>query len=82
MHWGFLMEVCKYWNDLSLDIMNTIFKLKQNTYNIRNVHALESQIPRTKKFGLDIAYRVSQLWKNIPEEIRNSVSLLIFKGSM
>ena len=35
---------------------------------------------RTKKFGLDsIAYRASQLWKNVPEEIRNSTSLPMFK---
>ena len=60
--------------------MSEIFKLKENTYNLRNVHIFESQNPRTKKFGLDsIAYRASQLWKNIPEEIRNSTSLLMFK---
>ena len=63
----------------SPDIMNTIFKLRQ-TYNLKNFHTFESQNPRTKKFGLDsIAYRASQLWKNVPEEIRNSASLLIFK---
>ena len=70
-------------NGLCPDIMNTIFKLTQNTYNLRNFHGFESQNPRTKKFGLDtIAYRASQLWKNLPEEIRNSSSLLIFKGSV
>ena len=78
-----LIEVYKYLNGLSPDIMNTIFKLRQNTYNLRNLHAFESQNPRTKKFCLDsIAYRASQLWKNVPEEIRNSPSLLIFKESM
>ena len=82
---GFLLiEVYKYLNGLSPDIMNTIFKLRQNTYNLRNFHAFESQNPRTKKFGLDsIAYRTySQLLKNVPEEIRNSPSLLIFKESI
>ena len=50
------------------------------TYNLRNFHIFESQNPRTKKFGLDsIAYRASQLWKNVPEEIRNSNSLPMFK---
>ena len=68
---------------LSPDIMNTIFKLRQNNYNLRNFHAFESQNPRTKKFGLgSIAHRASQLWKNVPEEIRNSPSLLIFKESI
>ena len=77
-----LFEVYKYLNGLSPDIMNT-FKLRQNTFNLRNFHAFESQNPRTKKFGLDsIACRSSQLWKNVPEKIRNSTSLLIFKESL
>ena len=81
---GFLLiEVYKYLNGLSPDIMNTIFKLRQNTYDLKNFHTFESQNPRRKRFGLDsIAYRASQLWKNVPEEIRNSTSLLIFKESI
>ena len=81
---GFLLiEVYKYLNGLSPDIMNTNFKLRQNTYDLKNFHTFESQNPRRKKFGLDsIAYRASQLWKNVPEEIRNSTSLLIFKESI
>ena len=60
--------------------MSDILKLKQNSYNLRNVHIFESQNPRPKEFGLDsIAYRASQLSKNVPEEIRNSTSLLMFK---
>ena len=34
-----LIEVYKYLNGLSPDIMNNIFKLRQNTYNLRNFHA-------------------------------------------
>ena len=75
-----MIEVYKYLNDLSSDIMSDIFKPRENTYNLRNVHIFESENPRTKKFGLDsIAYRASQLWKNVPEEIRNSTSLPMFK---
>ena len=78
-----LIEVFKYLNGLSPDIMNTILKLGQNTCNLRNFHAFESQNPKTKMFSLDsIAYRASQVWKNIPEEIRDSASLLIFKKSI
>ena len=55
-----MTEVYKYLNDLSPDIMSDIFKLRENTYNLRNFHIFESQNPRTKKFGLDsIAYRAS-----------------------
>ena len=57
-----LIEVYKYLNGLCPDIMKTIFKLKQNTYNLRNFHAFESRNPRAKKFGLDgIAFNASQL---------------------
>ena len=78
-----MIEVYKYLNGLSPDIMSDIFKLRENTYNLRNFHIFESQNPRTKKFGLDsIAYRTSQLWKNVPEEIRNSTSLPVFKEKM
>ena len=74
------IEVYKYLNGLYPDIMSDIFKLRENTYNLRNFHIFESQNPRTKRFGLDnIAYRASQLWKNVPEEIRNSASLPVFK---
>ena len=57
-----LIEVYKYLNGLSHDIMSDIFKLTENIYNLKNFHISESQISRTKKFGLDsIAYRASQL---------------------
>ena len=57
-----LIEVYEYLNGLFPDLMNTIFKLRQNTYNLRNFHAFESENPRTKKFGLDsIVYRANQL---------------------
>ena len=53
-----MIEVYKYLNGLSPDIMSDIFKLRGNTYNLRNFHIFESQNSRTKKFGLDsIAYR-------------------------
>ena len=78
-----MIEVYKYLNDLSPDTMSDIFKLRENTYNLRNFHILGSQNPRRNKFGLDsIAYRASQLWKNVPEEIRNLTSLPVFKKKM
>ena len=70
----FLIEVYKYLNALSPDIMNrqklrqNTPKLKQNPCNLRNFHAFESQNPRPKKFGLDSI---------VPKVIRNSVSLFL-----
>ena len=65
---------------LSPDIRSDIFKFRENAYNLRNVHIVKSQNPKTRKFGFDsISYRASQLWINVPEEIRDSNSLLVFK---
>ena len=75
-----MIDVYKYLNGLSPDIMSDIFKLRENAYNLRNFLIFESQNSRTKKLGLDsIVYRASQLWKNVPEEIRDSTSLPVFK---
>ena len=75
-----MIEVYKYLNSLSPDIMSDTFKIRENTYNLRNFYIFESENHRAKKFGLDsIAYRASQLWENVPQEIRNSTSLPMFK---
>ena len=75
-----MIEVYKHLNGLSPAIMRDVFKLRENTYDLRNFHIFESQNHRTKKFGLDsTAYRASQLWKNVPEKIKNSTLLPTFK---
>ena len=49
----------------------------------QNFHIFECQNPKTKIFRSDnIAYRVSQLWKNIHDEIGHSISLPVFKESI
>ena len=40
-------------NALNFFWLRFIFKLRQNTYNLKNVQAFESQNPRTKKFDVD-----------------------------
>ena len=65
-----MIKVYKDLNGLSPNIVRDIFKLKENTYNLRNFHIFESQNPRTKKFGSDnIACRDSHLWRNVSEEL-------------
>ena len=72
-----VIEIYIHLNDLSPDIMNTIFKLKQETYNLRSLHIYESQNLRIKQCGLK-CIAASQLWKNVPEEVSNSISLPSF----
>ena len=67
-----MIEVFKYQNGVSPDIISDIFRLRENTYNVRNFDIFESQNPKTRKFGSDsILCRASQLWKNVNEEIKN-----------
>ena len=46
-----LIEVYKYLNGLSPDIMSDIFKLRENTYDLRNFHIFEFQNPRKKSLA-------------------------------
>ena len=50
-----------------------IFKLRKNTYNLRNFESLN---PRKKQYGLHcIAYRTSQIRETAPIEIRDLIWL-------
>ena len=76
-----MIEVYKYLNGHSPDIMNDIFKLRENTYNLRNFHIFQTENPRSLKYGLDaIPYRASQLWQQVPIDIRETASLTLFKN--
>ena len=48
-----MIEVYKYLNGHSPDIMNDIFKLRENTYNLWNFHIFQTENPRSLKYWLD-----------------------------
>ena len=76
-----MIEVFKYLNGHSPDIMNNIFKLRENMYNLQNFHIFQTENPRLLKYGLAaILYRASQLWQQVPIDIRVSASLALFKN--
>ena len=76
-----MIEVYKYLNGHSPDIMNDIFKLRENIYNLRNFHIFQTENPRSLKYGLDaISYRASQFWQQVPIDIREATSLALFKN--
>ena len=52
---SFMIEVYKYLNGHSPDIMNDIFILRKNTYNLRNFHIFQTENPGSLKHGLHIA---------------------------
>ena len=71
----------KYLNGDSREIMNDIFKLRKNVYNLRHFRIFQIENPRSLKYGLDaIPYRTSQLWQQVPIDIREAASLALFKN--
>ena len=73
-----MIEVYKYLNGHSRDIMNDIFKLRENTYNLRN---FQPENPRSMKYGLDaVPYRASQPWQQVSTDICEAASLALFKN--
>ena len=59
---SFMIEVFKYLNGHSPDIMNDIFKLRENMCNLQNSHILQTENPHSLKSRLDaIPYCASQL---------------------
>ena len=61
-----LTEVYKFLNGYSPDIMNDVFHLRQNTYNLRNFHAFATAVPRNNCTLNSVAYRANQLWETLP----------------
>ena len=61
-------------------MINDIFKLTENKYDLQNFHIFQTEIPRWLKYGLDaIPYRSSQLWQQVSINIREAASLALFK---
>ena len=75
-----MIEVYKYLNGHSPDIMNDIFKLRKNEYNLQNFHIFQTKNPRSLKYVFDaIPYCASQLWQQLPIDIREADSLALSK---
>ena len=47
-----LTEVYKYIHGLSPEIMNDVFSVRANVYNICNYNLFRTQIPHSNKYGL------------------------------
>ena len=72
-------EIYKFLNGLSPPIMNEVFQINECPYNLRNPRTLASKHKSTVRYGLGtIAFKVPQIWQDIPFQIRNSESLHLF----
>ena len=77
-----LTEVHTFLNGYSADIMNNVFHLRQNTYNLRNFHAFAVDVPRNNYMLNSVINRANQLWETLPFDLKNSCSLELFKKGL
>ena len=73
-----------FYNHLkNLCIMTELFQTTDCPYDLRNPRIIASKHKSTIKYGINtIAFKASQIWRNIPLEIRNSESLSLFKSNI
>ena len=75
-----MTEIYKTKSDLNPLFMKDIFMERHISYNLR--HGTDAQLPkvRTTSFGIEtIAYLGNKLWQLLPQEIKQSNTLPIFK---
>ena len=78
-----LTEVYKYIHGLSPEIMNEVFSTRANIYNTRQFNVFETHIPTSNIYGLtSIPYKANQLWNLLPENLKSSPSLTLFKNEI
>ena len=75
------IEIYKFVNGLSPEIMNSVFNLKENNrYSLRNVYELYSRNPRTVETGREtISYLAPKIWSIVTQTIKESTSIHSFK---
>ena len=64
-------EVYKSLNNLSPELMNEVFYLRLNHYNLRNLNVFAIDNPRNKFMLNSTVYRTNQLWQTLPSEVRD-----------
>ena len=78
-----LTGVYKYIHVLSPGTMNDVFCTRANIYNTRQFNVVETHIPTSNRYGLNlIPYKANHLWNLLPENLKSSPSLSIFKNEI
>ena len=73
-----LTKLYKYLNGCSPDLMNEVFYLHQNRYNLRNFNVVVTDNLRNKYLLNSSAYRANQIWQTLPSEIKDCSALRLF----
>ena len=76
-------EMYKVIHDLSPTLMNEIFQLKSCTYNLRQNRTFKTHNVKSVYNGTETAsYLGPKIWDLVPNEIKTSTSLSIFKSKI
>ena len=77
-------EIYKVKNDLGPSIMKEVLQFKEPSYSLRSQqNTFVKRNVKTTHYGLQsIRYLAPIIWDQVPEDIRNSVSLKVFKTSI
>ena len=63
--------------------MNEVFSVRANIYNAQQLNVFKTHIPTWNRYGLNsIAYKARQLWNLLPENLKSSPSLTLFKNEL
>ena len=78
-----MIEVFKYLKGLSPPIMNDIFSIRSETYQLRNARVFSTHNPRTVRYGTEtISIKAAQLWQLLPDYLKQNKSLSSFKAGI
>ena len=67
----------------SSKIMNKIFSTRKNIFNTRQFNVFQTHIPTLSRYGLNsMPYKANQVWNLLPENLKSSPSLTLFKNEI
>ena len=73
-------EIYKTVNGLAPTIMNSIFEIEDIEYNLRNKINFKSRRINSVRYSIDsLTYLGPKMWNFVPEDIKKSKSLSVFK---
>ena len=77
-----LTKLNKYLNGYFPNLMNEVFYLRQNYYNLSNLNVSATDNPRNKYLLDSSVYRANQLWQTLTSEIKGCAPLQLFKDKI
>ena len=77
------IEMYKVKNNLSLPLINNLFKFNSSNYNLRGKRTWDIPEVRTVSHGMEtIRYRGPLIWEMLPSFIKDSKNVITFKNNI